>query len=318
MNQNKIPEKYFENSKELIVASSKYCGVRSISANNLYEIFKTDVLKEIYNKSAELKHYSVDGFNHYFIIKKLEWDTEFFQRPMYRMLAILYDHENYSVLEKAIGIFKEGFLKETKQGAYCYMELPSEANILLQTLTSNGFRIIESRLHHYLKDIQTFNHKRFSVREADVDDVKNLSTVASNTRNKYDRFHSDIYISDELADKYLGKFAQETVNGFADMVIVPNESGIEPNALFAVNLLKDDWSLLGANISQLVLAAVDPNTCRGWYEKLLSEICYYLKENGAEYLITNTQTTNKAPIHVNEKFGFKYSHTTHILTISNV
>ena len=318
MIQNIISNEYFEYSKEFLISGSKFCGIRSISSNNLFDIFKTDLIDEVQNKSAEVKYYSINGFDHYFIIKKLGWDTEFFQRPIYKILATLYKHEDYNILRKAIKTFKDEFLQESEKNAYCFLELPSEANILLQSLTCNGFRLVESRLHHYLKGIQTFNYKRFLVRDADVNDLRNLSKMSSNTRNKYDRFHSDIYFADDLADKYLGKFAQETVNGFADKVIVPNEPGIEPNALFAVNLLKSDWSKVGANVSQLVLAAVDPNTCRGWYEKLLSEICYYLKENGAEYLITNTQTTNKAPIHVNEKLGFKYSHTTHILTISNV
>lgn len=318
MIKNKIPNEYFEHSRELLISSSKFCGIRSISRSNLFNIIKSDFLNEIQNNSVDVKKFTVNGFEHYFIIKKLSWDSEFFQRPMYKILAILYNHEDYETLEKANKIFVDWFLTETEKRAYCFIELSSEATVLLQLLTSNRFRLVESRVHHYLKDIQNFNYKRFSIRKADFNDLENLSKVASITRNRFDRFHADINFTDELADKYLGKFAKESVNGFADMVIVPNEDGVEPNALLAVNLLRNDWSNVGAKISQLVLAAVDPNTCRGWYEKLLSEICYYLKENGAEYLITNTQTTNKAPIHVNEKLGFKYSHTTHILTISNI
>ncbi len=317
MSKNKIPNEYFEHSRDFFIFSSKFCGIRSISRNNIFDIIKTNLLDEIQNNSVDVKNYNVNGFEHYFIIKKLSWDCEFFQRPMYKILAILYNHDDYKILEKANKIFVDWFLTETDKRAYCFMELPSEATELLQSLTSNRFRLVESRVHHYLKDIQNFNYERFSIRQADYNDLENLSIVASSMRNRFDRFHADINFTDELADKYLGKFAQESVNGLADMVIVPNEEGVEPDALFAVNLLKNDWSNVGAKISQLVLAAVDSNTCRGWYEKLLSEVCYYLKENGTEYLITNTQTTNKAPIHVNEKLGFKYSHTTHILTITN-
>lgn len=318
MSEDKILNEYFEHSRDFFVFSSKFCGIRSIPKDIIFHIQKNDIINEIKGKSANVKNYSIDGHEHYFILKKLNWDTNFFDRPMYKILAILYNHDDYIVLDKAISLFVNEFLAETMKDSYCSIELPSEETFLLQSLTSNKFKLVESRIHHYLKDIQDFNYSRFSVRKAGVEDLENLSSMASSTRNKFDRFHADVNFTNELADQYLGRFAEESVKGFADMVLVPNDELIKPNALFAVNLLKDEWINIGANVSQLVLAAVDPKTRRGWYEKLLSEICYYLKKNGAEYLITNTQTTNKAPIHVNEKLGFKYSHTTHILTLSNI
>lgn len=313
-----IPKVYFDYMKEFLIDGSKFCGIRSLSRDKIFEVTKMNLLKEMKNESVRVEKITIKGHDHYFIIKRLIWDTEFFLRPMHKILAILYIHEDYEILSEAIGQFSKNYFFKTEKNTYCSLEIPSESNVLIQALTAQGFRLVESRLHHYLKDIGEFTNERFLVRKASIEDLENLFKIASYTRNKYDRFHSDVYFNDELADNYLGVFAQETVKGFADMVLVPNAPGVETNALFAVNLLKDEWSIMGANIAQLVLAVVDPNTCRGWYEKLLSELCYYLKENGVEYLITNTQTTNKAPIHVNEKLGFKYSHTTHILTISNV
>lgn len=313
-----IPNDYFDFSAESLISGSKFCGIRSIDRSKLLNNFIEDLTRDINDGLADVKNYSIAGLDHYFIVKKLPWDTEFFKRPMYRVLAVLYCHDDYSILVKAVKLFSDAFVQETERNAYCYMEVPSESNILIQSLTANKFRLVETRLHHYLKNIQNFNYKRFDVREATEDDTDRLSSIAAGTRNRYDRFHSDVYFTDELADEYLGRFAKETIKGLADRVIVPNEIDVVPNALFAVNLLVNDWKTIGAKVSQLVLAVVDPNTCKGWYEKLLSEVCYYLKENGSEYLITNTQTTNKAPIHVNEKLGFKYSHTTHILTLSNL
>jgi dTDP-4-amino-4,6-dideoxy-D-galactose acyltransferase len=194
---------------------------------------------------------------------------------------------------------------EHKKESYYFIELPAEANILIQSLTSSGFILVETRIHQYLKNIQEFNYQKFPVRKANMNDAFNLKKVSSSMRNPYDRFHSDVSFTDFKADQYLGKFAYETVNGLADFVLVPNEYNIKPNAMIAVNHLKDNWSKLNANVSQLVLAAVDSTTCKGWYEKLLSGVCFYLKDLGAEYLISNTQATNKAPIHVNEKLGFK-------------
>ncbi len=317
MTLNTIPDNFFEFSKELLIFSSKYCGVRDISNETIFNLQKNELLAELKNNSVELKMYTVNEICYYFIVKKLGWDSEFFKRPMYRILAILSNIEDYSSLESAIKLFSIDFINHAGDRAYCSIELPSEANFLIQALTANKFRLVETRLHHYLKDIKNFTHNRFHVRNATIDDLEMVEKVSAQTRNKYDRFHSDVMFDNEIADQYLGRFAKETVKGFADMVLIPDEAGVMSNALFAVNLLKEEWPKLGTNISQLVLAASDPLTNRGWYEKLLSEICYILKENNVDYLITNTQATSKSAIHVNEKLGFKYSHTTHIMTISN-
>lgn len=312
-----IPEDYFNFSKDLLVFSSKFCGIREIQSETIFNNQKNELLNELKNDCVEVKLYFIDEFCYYFILKKLNWDSDFFQRPMYKLLTILSNKDDYKSLERAVNLFTRDFAKEAGSIAYCSIELPSESNLLIQALTTNKFRLVETRLHHYLKDIQKFDYNRFQVRSADETDSENLALVASQTRNKYDRFHADVMFENDIADQYLGRFAKETVNGLADKVFVPDETGIQPNALFAVNLLKDEWTKLGSKVSQLVLAASDPMTNKGWYEKLLSEVCYYLKDNNVDFLITNTQTTNKSPIHVNEKLGFKYSHTTHILTISN-
>jgi len=310
-------EKFFDYSKEDLILGSKFSGIREISFDRLSQIIKSELLSEIQNPMVKIMNISVKNYDHYFILKKLEWDSAFFERPMYRLITILYAHRIEGILNDAVRRFRKELITNTDKTAYCYIELPSEAINTIQSLTSNGFKLVESRIHQYLSNIQNFSHKRFDVRKATTQDAENLAVVAAKMRNKYDRFHADHNFSNELADRYLSRFAEETTKNFADVVLVPNETGIPPNALLAVNFLKDEWAKLEEKVSQLVLASVDKNACKGWYEKLLSEVCYLLKENGTDYLITNTQTTNREPIHVNEKLGFKYSHTTHILTFSN-
>jgi len=310
-------EKYFDYSKENLILGSKFSGIREIAYDNLCQTIKSELILEIQNPKVKIINCNVKNYDHYFVLKNLEWDSDFFERPMYKLITILYTHKIDKIINDAVGNFRKEFVANTDKNAYCYIELPSEATNIIQSLTFNGFRLVESRIHQYLSNIQSFSHKRFDVRKATRKDAENLGAVAAKMRNKYDRFHADYNFTDELADRYLSKFAQETTKNFADVVLVPNETGVQPNALLAVNFLKDEWAKLTKNVSQLVLASVDSNSCKSWYEKLLSEVCYLLKENGTDYLITNTQTTNRAPIHVNEKLGFKYSHTTHILTFSN-
>jgi dTDP-4-amino-4,6-dideoxy-D-galactose acyltransferase len=134
-------------------------------------------------------------------------------------------------------------------------------------------------------------------------------------RNDFDRFHSDIMFSTEVADNYLSTYVENSINGFADLVIVPNEQGVATDSFLTANYLKEKWDSIGHPISKMVLSAVSSKTNKGWYLKLISEMTYLLKENGAETIYMNTQSTNIPVLYTWEKLGYHIGRTTHLLSM---
>lgn len=100
-----------------------------------------------------------------------------------------------------------------------------------------------------------------TIREANYNDIPNLKRIASEMRNPFDRFHADTIFDSQIVDEFLATFIKESIKGFADYTMVPNESGIPPDAFLTAKLLKDDWPVIGAKVSKMVLSAVSSKTC---------------------------------------------------------
>lgn len=275
-------------------------------------IVKNTILPNLISDDIEQIYIEALNHLHIFIVKKLEWDSNYFSIPTYKFITVLFDHSEYDTLKEAVRIFKARYFTEDNQ--YCIAEIPSEDNLVIQALNENGFKLVESRLTYYV-DLETYNWERYNVRSATYDDIPNLKRVAREMRNEYDRFHSDTIFSPEKADEFLATYIEESVKGFADYVMVPNEKGIPSDAFLTAKYLKKEWELIGDKISYMVLSAVSADTCKGWYIKLISEMAYHLKENGASYAFMHPATTNRAVIHTYERLGCKYGKCVNILTL---
>lgn len=251
----------------------------------------------------------IDGAIHLFYIEQLEWDSSYFRKSIARLHGVLYDHQNESLLVKAIHTFIS-----TVQYEYLYIEIPCEDMLLIQALTQNGFKLIETRLTYYNDRLSAFNQPRFAVRKGTVDDIQNLKQVAREMRNELDRFHADKVFSNEEADEFLATYIENSIHGFADMVLVPNEKGVPSDSFLTAKYLKEDWTKLGVPVSKMVLSAVSAKTNKGWYKKLVTEMTYTLRDYGAECIFMNTQAGNRAVIHVWESLGYAYGATHHILS----
>ena len=304
----------YNKRKELLRFYSKYNSIREVEQEMLDIIIHKELKAFGIDSSTNIIEILTNNKKHYFLIKKMTWESNYFKRTIYKLETVLFNHDDYKILTLAIISFIEKLNDMNCQ--YCYADIPAEDNLLIQALGVGSFKLVETRLTYSKNNLQNYESEKYSVRKATIFDLPNLKRVASKMRNNYDRIHSDTFFSNEKADKYLATFAEATLNGFADFVIVPNESGIKPDAFFAANFNKKDCEIYKLKISQFVLAAVDSETCKGWYSKLLSEMCYLLKDSGADYVITITQATNRAVIHTYEKYGFKYGHTSHIFSIS--
>ncbi len=304
----------FESRKHELYYYSPYCFLRSINEDLLFrKTVKETLLKKIHTNDIQIIAIEIEKQPFLFLVEYLSWDTNYFGFPTYRLHTVLFGKTNQSCLIKAVLSFRENFFNQTRK--YCFTDIPSEDILLLQSLSGAGFRMIETRMTYYL-DLKKHNYDRFAVREANYVDIPNLRQVASNMRNPFDRFHADPIFDTKKADEFLSTFIEESIKGFADYTMVPNEPGTPPDAFLTAKFLKEEWPIIGANVSKMVLSAVSSQTCKGWYKKLISEMAYYLQSQGAEYAFMHPASTNKAVIYTYETLGCRLGQVTHVFSFN--
>lgn len=281
-------------------------------------IFQHSIVNEIEkfldDETVETIQIDVLGEQHFFIVKFLKWDSDYFNLPTYKLLFVLYAHKDYEILKSATKIFVKDFFKE--KGRYCFSEIPSEDIFTIQALNESGFKLVENRLTYYL-DLKNYKHERYDVRSAVLEDIPNLKRVAREMRNDYDRFHAETIFDLCKADEFLATYIEESIKGFSDFTMVPSAAGVPSDAFLTANYLFNDWDAVGEKVSKMVLSSVSSETCKGWYLKLISEMAYHLKSIGADYAFMHPATTNRAVIHTYEKLGCKYGKCVHILTYTS-
>jgi dTDP-4-amino-4,6-dideoxy-D-galactose acyltransferase len=230
-----------------------------------------------------------------------------------KLRYVLYNHQNEIALTQAI----ENFIQHIhSRYQYCFTEVPSEDLLLMQCLGKARFKLIETRLTYYCNSLDTFNQPRHDTRKATTDDTENLMRVAREMRNPFDRFHADTIFPTEIADEFLATYIQESLKGFADVVLTSATEGIPSDSFLTAKFLKHLWSDLGVNVSKMVLSAVSSKTNKGWYKKLISEMTYLLRDEGAEVIYMNTQSTNRAVISTWENLGYRFGCANHLFSLT--
>ncbi len=310
--------------KEKLQFYSPYSFLRTISIGKQWNAIVLPILKEFEqelnagfdNKKSNIYQIitiEFEGEKHQFLVKYLTWDSNFFAMESYKLITVLYAHNNFDILTKAVEKFKTEFLEKYKN-CYLFTELPAEDIFLIQALTQNGFRLVESRVSYYKDNLSNFEHERYSITAATETAIPNLRKVAQEARNDYDRVHADIRFSEEQATDYLAIYAENAVKGFAETVLIPDEIGVPIDAFLAIGLQKADAKALETSFARILLTAALP-TCKGWHYKLMAETAQYAKKNTIEYVLMTTQVSNKAVFRNAFKLGFEIGNITHIFTI---
>lgn len=274
------------------------------------ETFIDPLKKDVSEGACKISFVEVDGSRHYFVWKELSWDSEYFKRRVIRLDLVLFDHRRADIAGRAVSRFIDDTIHNHD---YIFINVPCEDLLLLQGLSGTGFRLVETRLNYYFSGFEMAEPSLMPVRRAGVEDIPALRDVAMHMRNRYDRVHADPAFSAEEADAYLGTFIEESVKGFADMVLVPDVDGEKPFGFLAADYPKP---VMGLNIAKLVLAAVDNSKQKGWLHHLLSGVIYELKGQNADILTTVTQASNKPAIRCWEKAGFRLGFVTHVYSYS--
>lgn len=306
--------------KEKLQHYSPYNFLRAISIAKQWESVVLPMLKEFeqrFDSENRNIHQIItvefEGEKHQFLLKYLTWDSNFFGMQSYKLITVLYAHNNFNVLAKAVEKFKTEFLEKHKN-CYLFTEMPAEDIFLIQALTQNSFRLVESRVNYYKDNISNFEHERYSVTHATETHIQNLRKVAKEAINNYDRVHADIRFSEEQAANYLAIYAENAVKGLAETVLIPDEIGVPNDAFLAIGLQKSDAKALETPFARILLTAALP-TCKGWHYKLMAETIQYAKKNNIEYVLMTTQVSNKAVFRNAFKLDFEIGNITHIFAL---
>lgn len=273
------------------------------STQEWYEEFLVSV-----DRGDLILYKSTQGVEIYY--RHLKWDSDFFAIPTYRI--------DYSYIpddiRKAKDPFEELFahLQLQHPEFYLFAEVPSEDIQVLSSMTAAGYSLIESRLTYFNDQIQLFNlGRRYATRKARVDDIAALSQTAVEAVNTFDRVHADDFFTAEEADKFLAKYTENSVLGFADEVMVPADGSA--NAFLTANYISSPRCLSNKKIAKMVLSAVATER-RGWYVKLIGEMTQKFKEQGIDVAFMTTQSTNRAVLKVWASFGYRFGKSSHILS----
>ncbi|UYZ61376.1 hypothetical protein [Hymenobacter weizhouensis] len=288
-----------------------YAAVPGLDVQVVFQHFVRQRLLS-FGVRAEEKIWEAQGV--LFFYEQLLWDSAYFQRPMARVRAVLFDPEQILVTNLVQAI--EQFSRHLREAhiQHCYAEVGAVDNSVLTALGCAGWATVETRLHYY-HTLHQLPATRAAVRPATLQDVETIRQVAAHNRNPHDRFHADPFFTQAEADAFLGEYAAAAVKGLCSITFVPQH---EPVASFlAVGYLPADAHLLGMPLGRVVLTAVGPAN-RGWHRHLIDETLWHTQERGGQLVLLTTQATNRAVIHNCETTGFKLGSITHIVSWSQV
>jgi dTDP-4-amino-4,6-dideoxy-D-galactose acyltransferase len=184
-----------------------------------------------------------DGTEHWVLMERLAWDSEFFGRGMARLNAVLRPGMSSPLrADVAPGIKAvHTTLEQVRTRGIDYVFCPVSPNDLptIRTLSACGFDLIETRCHYH-RPLVAPPPQRYSTRLATPADIPSLARAARITVNPFDRFHADPAVSEESAGKLMERWVEASITaGFADATIVPDVEA--PEAFSTAKFHRELW-----------------------------------------------------------------------------
>lgn len=299
-----------KNSRKLFF-HHPYRFLKELKDNDINAYWKNKIDKISNNKKSFFHEYANGDGRAVFMVDHLDWDSNYFGMSCYKVEPVLHDFTDSRHLHSAMSSLCNKL--DHMEESYFFTDIPSEDIEVLKSLHHTPFRMVETRLNYILTRFDFSEDPIYPCRQAQVSDISKLYNVSKSCINPYDRVHADDTFSNEQADEYLGVFIKNSVEGFADYVLVPDLQGIEPFGFLAGN---KPVNVGDSKVSKLVLSACDSSVQRGWMYKLTVEMARRIKEDGATHLTTITQSANIGAIRTWEKAGFDYGFCSHIFSFN--
>lgn len=242
----------------------------------------------------------------------LVWDTDFFGVPTFRIdYTELPPNVRLLSVQSAFSKFRK-YLSSFNSNFYLFAEVPAEDSAVIAGISSSGWRLVETRITYFRDDLQNLIYQTPSAtRDATELDIPELRLSAIRAINHYDRFHADDFFTAKDADNFLAAYIENSVNGFADEVVVP---AIGPaNAFLTGTYLESPPSFAGRTIGKMPLFAVSPDR-KGWGAQLFGAMNLKFKEHGLDAAFMTTQATNRAVMKIFVRHGYRFGRCTHIFS----
>ena len=196
-----------------------------------------------------------------------------------------------NIIYKDSGFVRDDVTKVLKQAIsegynHLSIKIPTADVSSVNSFLKDGFILVDT-LVRYILDLKSYSpyqsNRSFDVRDYTLGDIESIKTIAHDSF-KYDRFHSDPALDDELCDQYYERWAENSCAGFADRVLVAKDN----NTVVGFATLKkhkDEGSGL------VVLNAVsDKYRGQGVYNTIIQNVLqYYYDCPSIDRVIIGTQ-----------------------------
>ena len=248
-----------------------------------------------------------DDHGNSLIFELLDWDTEFFGKPVYKIHFLeLVPNSSITHIDELVKKLLSSLPGDSEK-PYLFIEIPSEDLEILEAVSQSGWKMIETRLTYYHPNTSLFETEILNrTRLANHDDIDDLRKAAIGTRNHFDRFHSDSYFSDAEVDRFMGVFIENSVNGREDYVVVPKHG--PANAFFAGSKVEIDPNI---SVGRMTLSAVSAER-KGWHIDVTQALCCYFQQDNIQTAVMTTQSTNRAVLANIAKLNFRFGRASHI------
>jgi len=249
------------------------------------------------------------------LAERLTWDSDFFGYGVARLNGIFPveppldspRHEFHKPLKRVLKRLRKADVK------YVFAQVDPRDLTLMRALGEAGFVLVETRYFHGGPVVEPELGERFPVRQATEDDLPSLARAASQTINRFDRFHADPFIDPDDVARLMERWIAESIAArMADVVIVPDVP--EPAAFVTYRYHREHWSRWKLNVVQGVLSAVSPEFV-GWMGWLGPEVNYHLFRMGAQYACGSTQVTNTPIIWLAQDGGGRFGKCQHVFRL---
>ena len=292
---------------------SPHAFVRGLNADYDRDIYIQNMLRPLPTENDFRFVHGTGKSERWVLLERLAWDSEFFGYGVAKLHAVIdpnsaHDARADSCTDTAA---VNTILEEARRSGirYVFCTVAPRELFLTRTLSDAQFTLIETRCHYH-KQLDAPPLDRYDTRLATAADAPSLALAAREMVNWYDRFHADPAIDLHDADRLMERWVHASLeDGFADLTVVPNVSA--PEAFCTARLHREHWAGWGMKLAQPVLSAVSPKH-RGWYVKIISELCEQLRQQGADHAYLITQITNNAVIRSWEKLGFHFGKGEHV------